>query len=91
MSNDGNALETGSRWHLDRRVPLALIMAILIQTAGALTWAGAATERINQLERQVTDDGDLGERTARLEEHSVFMRAALERIERKLDRVIAGE
>ena len=91
MSHDDNGYETGSRWHLDRRVPLALIMAILIQTAGALTWAGAATERINQLERQVTEGGDLGERTARLEEHSVFMRAALERIERKLDRVIAGE
>jgi len=88
MSHDDNGYKTESRWHLDRRVPLALIMAILIQTAGALTWAGAATERINQLERQVTEGGDLGERT---EEHSVFMRAALERIERKLDRVIAGE
>jgi hypothetical protein len=72
-------------------VPIALIMAILIQTAGALTWAGAASERINQLERQVTGDSDLGERAARLEEQTDFMRAALERIERKLDRVIAGD
>ncbi len=80
-----------ARWHLDRRVPLALIFAILIQTAGALTWAGAASERINQLERQVISDGDMGERTARLEVQAAYMRAALTRIEDKLDRAIAGE
>ncbi len=91
MSAGDAGPETGRRWHLDRRVPIALIMAILIQTAGALTWAGAASERINHLERQVTGDSDLGERAARLEEQTDFMRAALERIETKLDRVIAGD
>lgn len=83
--------EPESGWHLDRRVPLALILAILIQTAGALTWAGAASERINHLERQVTDDSDLAERTARLEVQAAYMRAALARIEDKLDRAIARE
>ncbi len=83
--------KTAGRWHLDKRVPIALIVAILIQTAGALTWAGAASERINHLERQVINDGDMGERTARLEVQAAYMRAALTRIEDKLDRVIAGE
>jgi len=79
------------RWHLDTRVRIALILAILILTAGALTWSGAASERINHLERQVTDDSDLAERTARLEVQAAYMRAALERIEGKLDRAIARE
>lgn len=83
--------DSETRWHLDKRVPIALIVAILIQTAGALTWAGAASERINQLERQVTGGSDLGERTARLEVQAVYMRAALDRIEDKLDRAIARE
>ncbi|MAN60977.1 MAG: hypothetical protein CMI60_03420 [Parvibaculum sp.] len=72
-------------------MPIALIVAILIQTAGALTWAGAASERINHLERQVISDDDMGERTARLEVQVAYMRAALTRIEDKLDRVIAKE
>lgn len=86
--NEDKAL---GRWHLDKRVPIALIVAILIQTAGALTWAGAASERINHLERQVISDDDMGERTARLEAQATYMRAALSRIEDKLDRVIAKE
>ena len=88
-ANDGSDDEQ-ARWHLDKRVPIALILAILIQTAGALTWAGAATERINQLERQATGGSDLGERAARLEEQVAFTREQLERIEEKLDRIIAG-
>jgi len=86
----GEEKEPG-RWHLDRRVPLALIVAILIQTAGALMWAGAASERINQLERQVISEDDMGERTARLEAQAAYMRATLARIEDKLDRAIARE
>lgn len=90
MNLDEKHIEEQGRWHLDKRVPIALIMAILIQTAGALTWAGAASERINHLERQVIDGSDLGERAARLEEQVAHTRASLERIEEKLDRVIAG-
>jgi len=91
MTNGAQMTDDPRKWHLDKRVPIALILAILIQTAGALTWAGAAAERINQLERQVIDGSDLGERTARLEEQVAFSRASLERIEGKLDRVIAAD
>ena len=76
------------RWHLDRRVPIALIVAILFQTAGALVWAGAASQRMNHLERQVAEDRDLSERTVRLEEQATHMRASLDRIEGKLDQMI---
>lgn len=91
MNNEGQVIDDPKKWHLDKRVPIALILAILIQTAGALTWAGAAAERINQLERQATGGSDLGERTARLEEQVAFSRASLERIERKLDRLVAAD
>lgn len=77
-----------ARWHLDKRVPIALILALIMQTAGALTWAGAASERINQLERQTQDRNAIGERTARVEEQVRYMRVTLDRIEEKLDRAV---
>lgn len=79
--------ETG-RWHLDKRVPIALIIVILMQTAGALSWAGAATQRLAQVERQTQAQAGWAERTARLEEQSQYMRSSLQRIEDKLDDLV---
>lgn len=80
--------ERDNSWHLDKRVPIALIFTLLIQTAGALMWAGAASERLHQLEQRQRDGRDLSERTARLEEQAHHMRAALGRIEDKLDQIM---
>ena len=41
---------------LDKRLPAALVAAFLLQTAGALFWAGQAAERITVLERTVASD-----------------------------------
>ena len=79
-----------SGWHLDKRVPIALILAILFQTAGALMWAGAATERLSQLESQAYDRRGLIERTARLEEQTRHLQATLDRIEDKIDKAIGA-
>lgn len=78
-------------WHLDRRVPIALILAIVIQTAGALVWAGSAAERLSFLERGAAQTGAIGERTARLEEQTRHLQATLDRIEAKLDKAIGRE
>lgn len=75
-------------WHLDKRVPIALIIVILMQTAGALSWAGAATQRLAQVERQTYAQAGWAERTARLEEQSRHMQSSLQRIEDKLDDLV---
>ena len=67
------------------RVTVALGAAIIVQTALGLVWAGAAAERITQLERRVGNTDVVIERTARLEEQVRAMRASLQRIEAKLD------
>lgn len=77
-------------WKLDRHVPVALVVTILLQTGAALTWSGAAAERLTALERRSSRTDEMVERTARLEEQSKAMRASLMRIEEKLDRVVAG-
>jgi len=70
-----------------RREPaLAFILALIVQTAGAFLWAGAVNERIATLEKRSDAVDVLLDRTARLEEQSVAMRASLDRIEHKIDR-----
>ena len=71
---------------LDRKLPAALVAAFLLQTAGALFWAGSAAERINALERTVAGDQAAIERVAVLEEDMRAMKETLTRIETKLDR-----
>jgi len=69
------------------RITLAVSLAVLVQSALALVWAGAAAERLNHLEEQMTERQQLTERTARLEEQVSSVRTTLERIERKIDAV----
>lgn len=73
-------------WATDRRVPLAVIVTILMQSAAALLWAGAANERLGTLETRTERIGELVERTARLEEQAKAANAALGRIEERLGR-----
>ena len=74
---------------IERTLTLGVIVALALQTGGALIWAGAASERLEQMERRVDDQAALSapvnERLARLEAHAVNARGSLERIERKLD------
>jgi hypothetical protein len=72
---------------LDKRIPAALVAAFLLQTAGALFWAGSAAERISVLERTLADDQSAVARVAVLEEQVGEMKQSLDRIEGKLDRM----
>jgi len=71
---------------LDKKLPAALVAAFLLQTAGALFWAGSAAERIATLERVQARDQSAIERVAVLEDQIATIRASLDRIEGKLDR-----
>ena len=68
-----------------RKVPVAVIAALAVQTAGALVWAGGAAARIGSLEDRIDEQGQVAERLARLEEQSKATRAAVERIEIRLE------
>lgn len=69
------------------RVSVAVGAALIAQTAAALLWAGAAAERLAELERGAASSGVLIERTARLEEQTRDIRASVGRIEAKIDRL----
>ena len=68
-----------------KRMSVALIVALVVQTIGGLVWAGGAAARIATLEIRVSEQRLVAERLARLEEQGVATQAALARIERRLE------
>ncbi len=70
---------------VDPRVTLALIVALFLETAGGLIWAGRAAARLEEVERAVATQPEVAERLARLEEQVTDARRSLARIERRLD------
>lgn len=70
---------------IDARVTLALILALFLETAGGLIWAGRAAARLDEVERAVATQPEVAERLARLEEQISDARRSLARIEGKLD------
>ena len=73
------------------RLVLAIAGTLTMQTMAALLWAGAAAERLSQLENERGRLTSLEIRAARLEEQTDHLRAALIRIEEKLDRALLLE
>lgn len=68
-----------------RKIPVAVIAALVVQTVGGLVWAGGAAARIAALEERVGEQRLVTERLARLEEQSRATQAAVERIEERLE------
>jgi hypothetical protein len=75
-----------NRWRLDRQVSVAVLVAVALQAAVALMWAGRASARIDDMQRRLDTQAPVAERLARLEEQAGAARAALDRIEAKLER-----
>ena len=69
---------------LERTVTLGLIVTVIVQTAGALIWAGAAESRISGLEHEMNVRWGISQRLARLEGETAIVREQLQRIEDRL-------
>lgn len=68
-----------------KRIPAPLIAALAVQLVGGLVWAGGAAARIGTLEQRVGEQRLVAERLARLEAQGEATRAAVERIETRLE------
>jgi len=84
-------------WHLDKRVPVALIFAIFAQTAGAIWWAANINSRvenntalIDRVERQQDNMRTLAQTQAvqlgRIEEQLAALRGDIGRLVVVLER-----
>lgn len=77
------------KWHLDKKVPLALITAIAVQSFAAVWWASGIDSRVNAVERRQDAAAPHIERIIRLEtrmeaiaEHLIEIRNILRQRER---------
>lgn len=65
MINDRRIKE---HWHLDKRVPLALMLALIAQTGSVIWWASGIDYRIGRLEIDQSVVAVMNDKVIRLEE-----------------------
>ena len=71
---------------IEKKLTAGFLLAIAVQTGGALVWAGAAAERISALEHRAELSRPIAERLARVETELRAVRDQLDRIEDRLER-----
>ena len=82
-------LNEDDRWHLDKKVPISIIVALFAQFGGAVWYAGRIEARVAQLEHDSTAQKARDDRQdAALSDASSAVYRRLDRIEEKLDRLI---
>jgi hypothetical protein len=81
-------------WHLDKRVPIAMIAALLFQTAGLVWWAAKLDGRVGELEREVArldswqaSNGRLDARMSVLEAQNTEIQRSIIRLEGSVQRI----
>lgn len=79
------ATADGSRL-FDPRITIAVLLTLSVEVGGALLWIGSAAQRIDAVENALAVQAPVAERLARLETEMAAARAALVRIESRLDR-----
>ena len=47
----GSDMQQDREWHLDKKVPLALIVTLILQSGTFIWWAAKADNRLDNLER----------------------------------------
>lgn len=75
-----------NKWHLDKRVPLALIFAILVQTIIVVSWLASLGERVNGLERARDATAPQGDRLTRVEVKLEGVQIGIDEIKRLIRR-----
>jgi hypothetical protein len=77
-------------WHIDRGVPLALVLSMLVQAGGIIWWANGITKDSAEYARRLTtiEGQRTSERLTVLESQRIDSAASLQRIEAKVDRLI---
>lgn len=64
MSQSVDSVPPGYNWQLDKRVPIALILSILVQTAGGVWYAAKQDARVEVLEIKARDLVESDKKTA---------------------------
>lgn len=74
-----------TQWKIDKHIPVAVIMAILVQTFAVIWWAAQLETRVKILEIDINQNTQLIDRVSRMEEKVSALKESTLRIEQKLD------
>ena len=74
-----------NHWHLDKRVPVALLGVMISWIVTTVWWASALNERVEHLEKMALKNQNVESRLVRIEERQNWMGQLIERIDKKLD------
>ncbi len=83
MSNSDQDINS---WHLDRRIPIALILTIMGGFVAAISWSNHTNARLAAVERLVLVTPSISDRLTRLETQNDAVLKSLTRIEQNIDR-----
>jgi hypothetical protein len=81
---DNDMPSQDKRWHLDKRVPLALIFALFMQTIAAAWWASNTDSRLSVVEKRLDAAAPQGDRLTRVEVKLETVQAGIDEIKRIL-------
>jgi len=60
-------VDSDNQWHLDKRVPIALILVLILQSTTAVWWAAGLTGQVERNQKMLEDYQANKERVTRLE------------------------
>jgi Tfp pilus assembly protein PilO len=75
-----------SAWHLDKKVPISLIMAIVVQSASFFWWAAATSEKVSVLKERLDAIAPQANRLTRVEVNIESIKDSLTEIKQALRR-----
>lgn len=75
------ARDDDNAWHLDKKVPISLIMAILIQTGGFFWWAAQTAEKVSVLKERLDAIAPNSDRLTRVEVKVDSVQQSINRVE----------
>jgi hypothetical protein len=84
MTNKTNIL---TRWQLERKIPLGIIIAIILQTLTAIWWAAKLDSRVVMQEEWFQKNQHLAEKVFRLEERLIAIHEEINELEARLNHV----
>jgi hypothetical protein len=75
---------SGRKWHLDKRVPIALIFAMLVQTGGIVWWGATTSEKVSVLKERLDAIAPQADRLTRVEVNIEAIKDSLTEIKQAL-------
>lgn len=94
--NAGDLDEMKEGWHLDKKVPLSIIVALLVQTAALIMWGTKLDSRVATIEQSVNShtltietmkqtQSQISVGLARIEERQIISGEVVKEIRERLD------